>query len=366
MKRRSHYSQQLAVVQRHSKQTAATQSERKQLSHPANVLRRAPATLRPADIFALQRTVGNRAVLRSITHLTDRRIQRVEETLDRKMELWSWLEQHLGVKGSIPTWRKATIAEFWKLVEANLAPTIAKVIDARTALNLFESYMVRPNPIPAQAALADLVATAPEIEGSPVIRTTDDHTTVLTLRAKLNWIALPRNNQWTQPLKAGLKQKKARFPAADKWQVYGEAIISEQGKGTKEERWKVQAANVAKAIKEASVTVPLDTWLDNVIAKVKILNRLWEEGTRTISGAHGSIPQETVKRLFRDYPGMTRAILTDGVGSSITGTGWGGVKYLSAHPRYARELKIHAMGGDYRVLSLRTAPTVLDKIGSIH
>lgn len=58
------------VVQRKSTQAVRSQSEHKQSSPPANVLQRTatkhPAALKPADILALQRTVGNRAVQRML------------------------------------------------------------------------------------------------------------------------------------------------------------------------------------------------------------------------------------------------------------------------------------------------------------
>lgn len=59
-----------SVVQRKSTQAVRTQSEHKQSSPPANVLQRTatkpPAALKPADILALQRTAGNRAVQRML------------------------------------------------------------------------------------------------------------------------------------------------------------------------------------------------------------------------------------------------------------------------------------------------------------
>lgn len=466
LKHKTHNRAPVAVIQRQSQQTASAQNEREQLAHPANVLQRHPAALRPADILALQRTVGNRVVQRMLSsakviqrleedrllekpslgrretglpdnlkagieslsgisldgvkvhynsakpaalnaraftqgadiylgpkeeehlpheawHVVQQRqgrvqptiilakglpanddaalereadvmgsqavrmsttlspgrdqqllnkrtppiahfttaqpIQRVEDTLDKKMELWSWLERHLrtegaaevrdstGHKGVIPQWRKPTYDAFWKLVETKLEPTIKKVVTAQMALNSFQVYMLRPTPAKATIQLDALVNSVPEIDKAPKIKTTDDATKLADLKNLINWVAKPANNKWVKPLKAGLKSKRAGFTAAEKWQVYGEAIISEQQSETKDERWKVNATNVAKAIKEASVAPALDKWLDAVIARTKNLNKLWEDGTKPITGTFGSIPRKTLQTLFRDYSPMTRA-----------------------------------------------------------
>ncbi len=70
LKHKTHNSTSVAVVQRQSMQTVLTEHEPEQRQHPANVLQRNPAALRPADILALQRTVGNRVVQRML-HRTE-------------------------------------------------------------------------------------------------------------------------------------------------------------------------------------------------------------------------------------------------------------------------------------------------------
>ena len=77
LKHKTHNSAPVAVIQRQSLHTVSAQHEREQLSHPANVLQRNPAALRPADILALQRTVGNRVVQRMLS--SAKVIQRIEE-----------------------------------------------------------------------------------------------------------------------------------------------------------------------------------------------------------------------------------------------------------------------------------------------
>ena len=77
LKHKTHNSAPVAVVQRQSKQTVLTEHEPEQRQHPANVLRRPPAALRPADILSLQRTVGNRVVQRMLHSANV--IQRVDE-----------------------------------------------------------------------------------------------------------------------------------------------------------------------------------------------------------------------------------------------------------------------------------------------
>ena len=80
-KQKTHDVERSSVVQRKSKQTGRAQNQREQVTHPANVLRPtaaiAPATLRPADILTLQRTVGNRVVQRMLHSANV--IQRTEE-----------------------------------------------------------------------------------------------------------------------------------------------------------------------------------------------------------------------------------------------------------------------------------------------
>jgi len=71
-KHKVHDVEQSAVVQPKSQQTVPAQSQGEQVVHPAKVLQRTAAAFRPADVLALQRTVGNRAVQRML-------IQRTEE-----------------------------------------------------------------------------------------------------------------------------------------------------------------------------------------------------------------------------------------------------------------------------------------------
>ena len=67
MKYKSHKRARLATGQHESKHVVLTQNEPEQLPHPANVWQRIPpAALRPKDILALQRTVGNRVVQRML------------------------------------------------------------------------------------------------------------------------------------------------------------------------------------------------------------------------------------------------------------------------------------------------------------
>ena len=73
-KHKTHDVARSAVVQRQPKQTVPAQRQPEPVAHPANVLQRPPAALRPADVLTLQRTVGNRAVQRIL-------IQRTEEPL---------------------------------------------------------------------------------------------------------------------------------------------------------------------------------------------------------------------------------------------------------------------------------------------
>ena len=71
-KLKTHDSERSALVQPKSQQTVPAQSQGEQVVHPAKVLQRTAAAFRPADVLALQRTVGNRAVQRML-------IQRTEE-----------------------------------------------------------------------------------------------------------------------------------------------------------------------------------------------------------------------------------------------------------------------------------------------
>lgn len=289
-------------------------------------------------------------------------IQRVEDTIDKKVEMWSWLEQHLGQKGEIPQWRETTFAGFWPLVEAKVETLITKIVTAQMALNSFESYMLRPTPTLAGVQVNALVSSAPVIPDSPVIATTDDATKLAGLKNKLNWISRKR-----PALRAELKRKKADLSLAQQWQIYGEAIAeTHNSKHKKDASWGKSATEVAVEIEKAGIGAAVDLWLDNVITRIATLNRLWEEGTRTITGTFGTLRSPTIKKLFRDYPAVTLAILTRAVNQTVSDSGWEGVKYLSAHRRYARELKIRSMGGDYRVFSLKADPATLTRIGSIH
>ena len=80
-KHKTHDVERIGVVQRQPTQSMHAQSERGHVSPPANVLQRTAgiptAALRPPDILALQRTVGNRAVQRML-------VQRVEEEDPRR------------------------------------------------------------------------------------------------------------------------------------------------------------------------------------------------------------------------------------------------------------------------------------------
>ncbi len=66
LKNKTHYIERVSTVQRTSQRTARTASEHDPSTHHAVVLQRAmtsqPSVLRPKDVLALQRTVGNRAV----------------------------------------------------------------------------------------------------------------------------------------------------------------------------------------------------------------------------------------------------------------------------------------------------------------
>jgi len=73
-KHKTHDVDRSAVVQRQSKQAVPAPTKHEHVTHPATVLQRPPAGFRPADVLALQRTVGNRAVQRIL-------IQRTEDPL---------------------------------------------------------------------------------------------------------------------------------------------------------------------------------------------------------------------------------------------------------------------------------------------
>jgi hypothetical protein len=72
LKNKTHDVQGIALVQRSSKRAVRTENEQERLSAAPGALERIvikePATLRPADIMTLQRTVGNRAVQRMLSN----------------------------------------------------------------------------------------------------------------------------------------------------------------------------------------------------------------------------------------------------------------------------------------------------------
>jgi hypothetical protein len=256
---------------------------------------------------------------------------------------------------------------YWDLVKEKLKPTYAKVTAAQTELNKIRSYMIHADATPARAQLDALHESAPDIDGSPAIRDDSHNDLLLSLKAKLAWIHTNKNVHWNKAINTALKEKKDNLTAGDEWQIYGEALLADQRGEEKETRWNVPAGRTAKAIEDAAdeaKNAALNTWLKGILARTKTLNNLWTAATAPVNGTYGNIPRATVEQLFIRYePNMTRRILTNAVAANISGDDWGGVKYLAGNRRYARELKINAMGGDHRVFSKKATPKVLDTIG---
>jgi hypothetical protein len=259
------------------------------------------------------------------------------------------------------------MAKFWPLVVPKIEELKKKAASVRMEINNIQEFMLRPNPTASETELDALISSAPEIEGYTEAEAADNEAKLLSIQRKVGWIATPSKELWIKPLTEELKRKRDNLSFEHQWRIYGEAILAEKKeKNDKDKIWKLTATEIEEEIKKDSVG-KLNTWLDDVRKRAVTLNRLWEEGTRTITGTYGTIPQATVKLLFMRYKRIdSRDLLTAAVNERLAPTSdWGGVKYLSGGT-YARELKIHEMDGDDRVLSSRADPTNLNRIGSLH
>jgi hypothetical protein len=138
LKHKTHDTQRPAVVQRTPTQAVRTENKHELPSHPAVALKRtvawAPAALRPADIFALQRSVGNRAVQRILAGRSQA-LQRGRVTIQAKLAV--------GPAGDHYEREADRVAQQVMTMDAQSAgPSIQ-----RTSENAEEDLQRKPSPI---------------------------------------------------------------------------------------------------------------------------------------------------------------------------------------------------------------------------